>query len=65
MALINIDPDLLPKLKLGLHCGQILLSFVLWCMEIAVFRGDKAKITGLNGWTFGVVSCSFGFLCDS
>lgn len=54
MGLIEIDPDLLPKLKLGLHCGQIVLSFVLWCMEIAVFRGEKAKITGLNGWTFGV-----------
>ncbi|KAI5461465.1 hypothetical protein BGZ63DRAFT_424350 [Mariannaea sp. PMI_226] len=54
MAFIEIDPDVMPKIKLGLHCGQIGLSFVLWCLEIAVFRGDKAKITGLNGWTFGV-----------
>lgn len=58
MGLIDLDPDLLPKLKLGLHIGQIVLAFVLWCMEIAVFRAKKAQITGLNGWTFGVVFLS-------
>jgi hypothetical protein len=55
-SFFEIDPKLLPPLKLGLHCGQVLLSFVAWCLEIAVFRAENAKITGENGWTFAVVS---------
>ncbi|KAK5993630.1 hypothetical protein PT974_07065 [Cladobotryum mycophilum] len=54
MALIDPDPQIIPGVKLGLHSFQIIFSFVLWCLEIAVFRGDDAKIVGLNGWTFGV-----------
>lgn len=52
---IDIDPDLVPPVKLGLHCGQVALSLVVWCLEIAVFTGKDAKVVGNNGWTFGVV----------
>ncbi|KAL6849325.1 hypothetical protein ACO1O0_008864 [Amphichorda felina] len=48
------DPNYVPPVKLGLHCAQILLSFVLWCLELAVFNGKDSKIVGTNGWTFGV-----------
>ncbi|KEY73307.1 hypothetical protein S7711_01426 [Stachybotrys chartarum IBT 7711] len=48
------NPDLVPKVKLGVHALQIVLSFVVWCMEIAVFRAEDARIVGNNGWTFGV-----------
>jgi hypothetical protein len=50
------DPNYVPPVKLGLHCAQIILTFVLWSIAIAVFRGEDAKIVGNNGWTFGVVS---------
>lgn len=52
---LEFDPDLVPKAKMGLHCAQILLAIVAWCMEIAVFVGEDAKVVGNNGWTFGVV----------
>ncbi|KAF4120853.1 hypothetical protein GMORB2_2857 [Geosmithia morbida] len=48
------DPNYVPPVKLGLHSAQIVVSFVLWCMELAVFADSKSKITGRNGWTFGV-----------
>jgi hypothetical protein len=48
------NPDLTPKVKLGLHAAQVLLVFVIWCLELAVFNGEDAEIRGLNGWTFGV-----------
>ncbi|KAK2595174.1 hypothetical protein QQS21_007134 [Conoideocrella luteorostrata] len=51
---LEIDPDLVPKIKLGLHCAQILLALVGWCLSIAVFTGKDAKVVGNNGWTFGV-----------
>lgn len=51
---LEFDPDLVPKVKLGLHCAQILLALISWCMGIAVFVGEDAKVTGNNGWTFGV-----------
>ncbi|EHK26108.1 uncharacterized protein TRIVIDRAFT_176444 [Trichoderma virens Gv29-8] len=54
MALFEIDPQILPNLKLGLHSFQIILGFLAWCLEIAVFRGDTSRIVGLNGWTFAV-----------
>jgi hypothetical protein len=54
MPLFEIDPNLLPKLKLGLHSAQIAVSFVIWCLEIAVFTARDAKVTGNNGWTFAV-----------
>jgi hypothetical protein len=56
MVSLEWDPNYVPPVKLGLHIAQIVLSFVLWCIEIAVFRGEDAKIVGNNGWTFGVVS---------
>lgn len=49
------DPDNVPLAKLILHCSQILLAFVAWCLEIAVFNDSKASIVGDNGWTFAVV----------
>lgn len=52
---LEFDPDLVPRIKLGLHCAQILLALVGWCMGIAVFTGKDAKVVGNNGWTFGVV----------
>lgn len=52
---IEMDPERIPMLKLVFHSLQIVLGFVTWCLNIAVFRADKAKIAG-NGWTFGVVS---------
>ncbi|KOS21285.1 hypothetical protein ESCO_006702 [Escovopsis weberi] len=54
MALIEWDPQIIPGLKLGLHSFQIIATFILWCLEIAVFRADGASIVGLNGWTFAV-----------
>jgi hypothetical protein len=56
MALFEIDPQILPNLKLGLHSFQIVLGFLVFCLEIAVFRGETSRIVGLNGWTFAVVS---------
>lgn len=51
---LELDPERIPTFKLVFHSLQIVLGFVSWCLEIAVFRADKAKITGNNGWTFGV-----------
>ncbi|GAO16861.1 hypothetical protein UVI_02011820 [Ustilaginoidea virens] len=51
---LEFDPDLVPRIKLGLHCAQIVLALVAWCMAIAVFSGKDAKIVGNNGWAFGV-----------
>ncbi|GKT49178.1 uncharacterized protein ColSpa_09359 [Colletotrichum spaethianum] len=51
---LDINPELIPGIKLGLHSVQFVLSFVIWALEIAVFRADNAKIVGNNGWTFGV-----------
>ncbi|CAH0017248.1 unnamed protein product [Clonostachys rhizophaga] len=48
------EPSYVPPVKLGLHVAQLVISFVIWCLEIAVFRGEDAQIVGLNGWTFGV-----------
>jgi hypothetical protein len=50
------DQNYVPPVKLGLHCAQIVLSFVLWCLAIAVFAGEDSRVVGTNGWTFGVVS---------
>lgn len=52
---LDFNPELVPRVKLGLHVTQFVLSFVIWALEIAVFRADNAKIVGNNGWTFGVV----------
>lgn len=52
---LELDPENIPALKLGFHIAQIVCGFVLWCLEIAVFRNAEAKIVGKNGWTFAVV----------
>lgn len=57
MKFPEFDPDIVPNLKLGLHSFQVILSFVAWCLAIGVFTAKDAKVTGLNGWTFAVVSC--------
>ncbi|KAK4155955.1 hypothetical protein C8A00DRAFT_41509 [Chaetomidium leptoderma] len=51
---LELDPERIPTFKLVFHSLQILFAFVLWCLEIAVFRADDSKIVGNNGWTFGV-----------
>ncbi|KAF5004489.1 hypothetical protein FDECE_9020 [Fusarium decemcellulare] len=51
---IEFDPDIVPNLKLGLHSFQIIFSFVAWCLQIGVLNAKDAKVTGKNGWTFGV-----------
>ncbi|KAK4104739.1 hypothetical protein N658DRAFT_442440 [Parathielavia hyrcaniae] len=54
----ELDPERIPTFKLIFHGLQILFAFIAWCLEIAVFRDDKSKIVGNNGWTFGVVFLS-------
>lgn len=58
MVSMEWDPNYVPPVKMGLHAAQLVLTFVLWCLELAVFNGKDAKIVGKNGWTFGVVSRS-------
>jgi hypothetical protein len=52
----TFDAERVPSVKLAVHTLQIVLAFVAWCMEIAVFVNDEATITGQIGWTFAVVS---------
>jgi hypothetical protein len=54
---LELDPERIPMFKLVFHSAQILFAFVSWCLGIAVFRNDEARIVGNNGWTFGVVCC--------
>jgi hypothetical protein len=51
----SFNPEHVPSAKLATHALQIVLGFVAWCMEIAVFTNDEATITGQIGWTFAVV----------
>jgi hypothetical protein len=48
--------DILPNVKLGLHIAQAVFAFIVFCLEISVFRAPDALIVGNNGWTFAVVS---------
>ncbi|KAF5605774.1 chaperone-binding protein [Fusarium subglutinans] len=50
----EIDPDIVPNLKLGLHSFQIIISLVAWCLQIGVFNAKDAEVTGRNGWAFAV-----------
>ncbi|OAQ77223.1 chaperone-binding protein [Purpureocillium lilacinum] len=54
MVSMEWDPDYVPGVKLGLHSFQIILSFTVWCLEIATFVAKDAKIVGNNAWTFSV-----------
>jgi hypothetical protein len=49
------DADYVPGVKLGLHSMQILFGFVIFILEIILFRADNAVINGNNGWPFGLV----------
>lgn len=55
MPLNSLDPDRIPMVKMIIHGAQIILIFVIWCLEINVFVDKKSTITGQNGWTFGAV----------
>lgn len=55
MPLNSLDPDRIPMVKMVIHGVQILLIFVIWCLEINIFVDKKSTITGQNGWTFGAV----------
>lgn len=48
------DPEQLPNLKLGLHVAQMLFAFIIFCLEISVFRTADSLIVGNNGWPFAV-----------
>jgi len=50
------DAEMVPGVKLGFHIAQILFGFACFCLEIAVFRGEGATVSGQNGWPFAVVS---------
>ncbi|KAK6075677.1 chaperone-binding protein [Seiridium cupressi] len=52
--MVEWDADYVPGVKLGLHCAQILLGFVIFILEIVLFRSDNATINGNNGWPFGL-----------
>ena len=51
----ELAPDLVPKVKLGLHILHTIVAFVIFVLEIVLFRKPEAKITGNNGWTFAMV----------
>ncbi|KAK1760670.1 hypothetical protein QBC47DRAFT_11793 [Echria macrotheca] len=51
---MEFDPEKIPTFKLAAHSAQIVCAFVLWCLEIAVFRADGSVINGNVGWTFAV-----------
>lgn len=51
----DIGPDRVPPLKLGVHVGQIVLAFIIFVLEIVLFRTDDAKIESRNGWVLGLV----------
>lgn len=54
--MVEWDADYVPGVKLGMHCMQILLGFVIFILEIILFRSDDAVINGNNAWPFGLVS---------
>lgn len=51
----SLDPDRVPVVKMTIHGVQILIVFVIWCLEISVFVNGTASINGQNGWAFGAV----------
>ena len=50
----ELAPDLVTKVKLGLHILHTIVAFVIFVLEIVLFTKPDAKITGNNGWTFAV-----------
>ncbi|KAJ8128853.1 hypothetical protein O1611_g4783 [Lasiodiplodia mahajangana] len=51
---LNINPDKVPNIKLGLHIAQVILALTIFILEIIVFRAEDSKINGNNGWPFGL-----------
>lgn len=54
--MVEWEADYTPGVKLGLHSMQILFGFVIFILEIILFRSNNATINGNNGWPFGLVS---------
>ena len=51
---MEFDPHHFQHIKLALHIAQLVIIFVAWVIEIAVFR-SSAHIDGRAGWYFGLV----------
>ncbi|KAI0434694.1 hypothetical protein F5Y09DRAFT_215737 [Xylaria sp. FL1042] len=51
---LNINPDSVPNIKLGIHVAQVILALTIFILEIILFRADDSKITGNNAWPFGL-----------
>ncbi|KAI0525313.1 hypothetical protein F5B22DRAFT_333223 [Xylaria bambusicola] len=51
---LNLNPDNVPNIKLGLHAAQVVLALVIFILEIIVFRAEDSKLNGNNGWPFGL-----------
>lgn len=51
---LNINPDNVPNIKLGLHVAQVVLGLTIFILEVVLFRADGSKINGNNGWPFGL-----------
>lgn len=49
------DADYVPGVKLGLHIFQVIFAFIIFILEIVVFRSDLAVIVGNNAWPFALV----------
>ena len=51
---MQFEPHYFPVAKLSVHVAQLLIIFVAWILEIAVFR-SSASIDGRAGWYFALV----------
>jgi hypothetical protein len=51
---MEFSPHHFQHIKLALHIAQLVIIFVAWAIEIAVFR-SSAHIDGRAGWYFGLV----------
>ncbi|KAI2623199.1 hypothetical protein GGR54DRAFT_596992 [Hypoxylon sp. NC1633] len=51
---LDINPNKVPNIKLGLHLFQIVLGVVIFILEIVLFRAEGSVINGNNGWPFGL-----------
>ncbi|RYP27180.1 hypothetical protein DL767_007773 [Monosporascus sp. MG133] len=50
----ELAPDLVPKVKLGIHLVHSVIAFVIFVLEIVLFRAQDSVINGNNGWTFAM-----------
>ncbi|KAI0969683.1 hypothetical protein F4678DRAFT_463016 [Xylaria arbuscula] len=51
---LNINPDKIPNIKLGIHIAQVILALTVFILEIVLFRADGSKINGNDAWPFGL-----------